>query len=83
MNYKKKWYSERRRKPGGTYKYLKENGLSIRRNDTLKGDGNSIPNNDISKYLIKIRRNDTLKGDGNIMIYFVISIVNKKGVIGW
>lgn len=31
--------------------------------------------------ILEIRRNDTLKGDGNIMIYFVISIVNKKGLI--
>ena len=40
----------------------------IRRNDTLKGDGN----NQIKYLLIVfccIRRNDTLKGDGNIQFY--------------
>ena len=43
---------------------------NIRRNDTLKGDGNLLPQRSLSACKgIRIRRNDTLKGDGNTPRY--------------
>ena len=41
ISYKKKRYSERRRKPEEIVKFIK-NFFKIRRNDTLKGDGNFL-----------------------------------------
>ena len=40
--------------------------IFLRRNDTLKGDGNLIIEKLVNVKSNSIRRNDTLKGDGNI-----------------
>ena len=70
LSFKKKWYSERRRK---LFLYIRFNCILViflRRNDTLKGDGNTLVF--FSTYLNStfIRRSDTLKGDGNLILFF-------------
>ena len=66
---KKKWYSERRRKQCSC-KFYATIFILIRRNDTLKGDGNFIFHQFNLYIIFHIRRNDTLKGDGNFVNLF-------------
>ena len=51
----------------------------IRRNDTLKGDGN-FTYTPVCRCTYKIRRNDTLKGDGNYLSSYslIANVVDKK-----
>ena len=75
--FKRKWYSERRRKPLclSVYNHFpptKRKWYSERRRK-LNGAG--------GKWLLKkkLKGNDTLRGDGNFVVFFHISIILIKG----
>ena len=66
--FKKKWYSERRRKPTILFIIYVFSYRYLRRNDTLRGDGNFSSQQQMFQFF-RLRRNDTLRGDGNILCF--------------